>query len=379
MALALAGCGRAESVDSLDRSDAGVTEAPARDRALPWPIVDAERLAAGDPDSPLHLVSSDRLIGIDSSGNIFAYSMVTDKVEVFDSAGRFVTSRGRLGGGPGEYRYVGGLTVRADGTLLVLDHGKGAVVGFAPDGTPLAERSYLDWGYAYGGVEFLADGVVIETREVNEQRQPVYGLRWATAGQDTTLADLRPRTLGQAFFQCDDGRTITLNGADVLFAPDLLWAVDRTHVAVARSDSYDIRIFESGHLERLIRRPLEVTPATTAQVRRQYPEGRALAQGRSCRQGPDVLAAALGVAEHLPLLAGLEYAPDGSLWARRFRLPGEEPIADVFGAKGEYLGSLRGPGFPIGFATGGRFVGLIPDPSTGGFQVHRYALGGAPW
>jgi hypothetical protein len=224
----------------------------------------------------------------------------------------------------------------------------------------------------------VGDTAVFYGRERDAEGRPVHALRWITPERDTTLATLRPATLGQAKFQCP-ASTLTLNGSELLFTPNLAWAVGPGEVAVAAGDVYQVTVFVGGRLHHLIRRPISPVPATVEHARRRYPEGIALLQGRTCRQSAEELAAKLGIARTLPALERLRYAPDGSLWVQRFALPGDVLTTDVFGPNGGYLGSLTGPGFPVGFAAGGRFLGLVPDSESGAYQVHQYRLDPAPW
>ncbi|MFN0179615.1 MAG: 6-bladed beta-propeller [Gemmatimonadales bacterium] len=362
----------------VDSAGILIASGPRVDRPTPWRVTFLHRLAPDDADSPLHLVRSPAFVGLDSAGRIFVLNELTGRIEVYDPDGRLLGTRGRKGGGPGEYQYVGTLDVRPDGTLFVVDHGKDAIVGFGPDGAVLLERSLAALGYAYGGASFLGDTGVFHGHELDDEKNPVHALRWIAPERDTTLATLRPATLGQATFQCP-GSTITLTGAELLLTPNLAWAVAPGLVAVAAGDEYQVAVFIGGRLHHLSRRPIVPIPATVEHVRRRYPDGIALFQGRSCRQGPDVLAAALGIAPTLPVLDRLRYAPDGALWVQRFTLPGAAPITDVFGPDGTYLGSQTGPGFPVGFASEGRFLGLVPDVETGGYQLHLYRLSPAPW
>lgn len=159
----------------------------------------------------------------------------------------------------------------------------------------------------------------------------------------------------------------------------LVWAVGPGTVAMAAGDVYQIAVFLGGRLHQLVRRPISPVPATVEHARRRHPDGMALLQGRTCRQSADELVAKLGIARTLPVLDRLRYAPDGSLWVQRFGLPGDLLTTDVFGPDGAYLGSLTGPGFPAGFASGGRVLGLVPDIESGAYQVQWYRLDPAPW
>jgi len=218
----LLGCARPSRDPPAGLVDsAGVTIAsgPLTDRAAPWRVTSLQRLAPDDADSPLHLVRVPTFVAVDSAGRIFVHNEATEQIEVYNQGGQFLATRGRKGGGPGEYQYVGSLDVRPDGTLLVVDDGKTAIVSFGPDGAVLPQRSFAALGYAYGGIAYLGDTAVFYGRERDADGRPVHAIRWVAADRDTTLATLRPATLGQAKFQCPTS-TLTLNGSELLFTPN---------------------------------------------------------------------------------------------------------------------------------------------------------------
>jgi hypothetical protein len=165
----------------------------------------------------------------------------------------------------------------------------------------------------------------------------------------------------------------------LVFAPKLQWAVAGRLIAVAVQDRYDIKVFERTLLRRVLRRQVAPIPASTSHVARLFPEGLLFGTGTSCRKAAAELVAQFGLAATLPLLGRLAFAPDSSLWVERFRLPGEVPATDIFARSGEYVGTLTGAGFPVGFASHGRFIGLVSDEASGAFQVFLYQLVPEPW
>ena len=87
---------------------------------------------------------------------------------------------------------------------------------------------------------------------------------------------------------------------------------------------------------------------------------------------------ARGFAPVVPAISGLAVAPDGTLWVRRGRVNGEpEPAVDVYGADGEYTGTLPpGSPFPVAFAgraTAYRVVALEPT-DTGSIDIVLYEI-----
>jgi hypothetical protein len=377
--LSLLGCGSRDdpSTGALDSAGVQISTGPAADRPLPWFVLTTQRLGADDPDNPLQLVRWPGWVTADTAGRIYVLNEVLDRIEVRDSSGRYLKARGRKGGGPGEYQYPSHLHASADGFLSVVDQGKSAVIRFDPQGTVLPERSFAALGYAFGGIIFLGDTAVLHGRDADAANRPVHALRWITPTADTTLLTLRPRSLGTARFQCP-GFTVTLNGVEVLLAPELQWAVGQGRLAATTQERYEVMVFSGPRLSQLLRRPLLAVPATAEYVRRRYPEGQIV--GRApCRKQAEELIAKFGLTENLPVLGRLRYAPDGSLWVQRFTLPGTTSLTDVYSPAGQYLGTLAGPGFPVAFLSGGRFLGLLPDQESGAYQALVYRLASAPW
>jgi hypothetical protein len=361
----------------VDSAGVTIVMGPKVDEPTKWHLAQASRVPSEDHDHPLFTIRFHGLIGIDSSERIYSYNEALERVEVYTAQGRLIGTRGRRGGGPGEYQYPGWIHVQPGGSVSVIDYGKRAVVSFASDGTVEPERSLTRSGHPHGGVQFWGDTIIVHRRSLDSVGRPVHTLHMITSTLDTVLASVMPATRGAARFECP-GVTMRINGAELIFAPQLSWATSAGILAVAVQDEYNIRVYRGSTLERIIRRPVQKVPARPEDVARLYPEG-ALFGGKSCRQSADQMATQFGFAEFLPVIGRLSFSPDGTLWVERYRLPGDEPATDLFGTDGRYLGTLAGVGFPVGFAAQGRFLGVIADKETGGEMLMRYRIEPAPW
>lgn len=80
-----------------------------------------------------------RSIGVDDQENIWTLDWKDDKVRVFDSTGKLISSFGKKGQGPGEWESPSRMLVLPDGTGVILDLHK--LTFYALDGTCLKEIS----------------------------------------------------------------------------------------------------------------------------------------------------------------------------------------------------------------------------------------------
>lgn len=76
---------------------------------------------------------------VDEEGNTYALDFQLNEVKVYDADGEFVTSFGREGEGPGEFRFPTGLMLLPDDRLGVIQAAPGRIVVFTRDGAPAGE------------------------------------------------------------------------------------------------------------------------------------------------------------------------------------------------------------------------------------------------
>jgi hypothetical protein len=98
-------------------------------------------------------------MAVDEEGGIYAFDSRVPALRHFDAEGEYIRTLGREGGGPGEYgewsdmfaqlhqlpgqlselqAFVGALTVRRDGKIVLADLGNARLNLYEPDGTPAA-------------------------------------------------------------------------------------------------------------------------------------------------------------------------------------------------------------------------------------------------
>ncbi|HEV7587484.1 MAG TPA: 6-bladed beta-propeller [Longimicrobium sp.] len=86
-------------------------------------------LEDGDPNRVFGVIQD---VAIDRSGKIYVLDALARSIRVFTRDGRFVSSIGRMGRGPGEFFIPVAMTVDAQDRLYVLDQGNARVDVFAP-------------------------------------------------------------------------------------------------------------------------------------------------------------------------------------------------------------------------------------------------------
>jgi hypothetical protein len=261
----------------VDSAGVRIVAGPVADEPAKWRLAEASRVAADNADHPLFTVRYHGLVGMDSNERIYSYNEALERLEVYTAQGRLVGTRGRRGGGPGEYQYPGWIHVKTGGSVSVIDNGKRAVVNFASDGTVEPERSLARSGHPHGGVQFWGDTIVVHRRSLDSMGRPVHTLHMITSTLDTVLASVTPATRGAARVECP-GVTMRINGAELIFAPQLSWATSRNILGVAVQDEYDIKMYRGTTLERIVRRPVPKVPARV----RARPPGSGSAEADDC-------------------------------------------------------------------------------------------------
>jgi hypothetical protein len=118
-------------------------------------------------------------MAVDEEGGIYAFDSRVPALRHFDFQGEYIRTLGREGGGPGEYgewsdmfaqlhqlpgqlselqAFVGALTVRRDGKIVLADLGNARLNLYEPDGTPAAHWS------VQGGI-FSRQGIAVDTAD----------------------------------------------------------------------------------------------------------------------------------------------------------------------------------------------------------------------
>jgi hypothetical protein len=312
------------------------------------------------------------LIGADASGNLFVLDPTNARIVVFDADGQFLRSMGGSGGGPGEFRAPGSISVSSDGEIAVFDYGKGTLVRFDAGGevddeqpfplfpTPNAQRHFSQF----------RDTTLVSTSTSPIEPGDLTQMLRQIVGSDTLVLEEFPLPPAEiaTFEKC--GVSLPLLP---VFAPEVAWATQPGMVAVSSSVEYSVSFIEAGRLTRIVRRAIDPMPASREQAIVHRGDGFRMSSSQgSCAIDPDEMVDKGGYADIIPLIGTLFLSPTGELWVQRFTVDRDAiaPI-DVFDARGAYIGTLaRDSISPVILLPGGR-VGVV---ETDELDVQRLAV-----
>jgi hypothetical protein len=358
--LTAAACGapERERVERADSAGVQIVLNHAPDRELDWKFSERFHLGGADEGPEAFYEVGPWLVSVDGQGRIFALDPSNFRVVVFDSSGRHLRTVGRKGGGPGELERPAMLSVAPDGTAAVVDWGKGALVRFAPDGTPLADARFSEVGLPIGFAAQTADTVWFRVRRYGKGSLTEELVRF-TGGDAQTVFELTLEVGPPIRFSCGIG----LSASERIFSRGLVWHVSATRLAVSRRPGYAVDIFQGGTLAASVRRAGEPRRATREMALREVGEGMTIrVEGAgNCVVPPEEVIEKRGYADVVPAIRGIALAPDGWLWVQRYTLPGEPRKIDVFDETGAYVGTLTGRALPIAFLPNGDILERVAD------------------
>lgn len=316
-------------------------------------------------------------VAFDAAENLYVLDRPNKRVVVFDSAGRFVRSFGKRGGGPGEFALPQQMTITAAGEVAVSDIGHRALILFGPDGQhrrniPFAGASVLMGrtlaAHPRGGVVSRALG------NPSTQGNGAFGnevILWYPDGGGGPTPIL---TLSSVAERRASG---TANRTPPVFSPVLRFAVlPSGDIAFVDRATYDVRVVSTaGRVHRVLRRPLAPRRVTSADCEwerwrqtEQLSGGLALV-GPESGPVPPVLRGNIAAglrnerfADVMPVVKALKVDASGNLW---IELSGPSPDRpgpiDIVTPAGRYLGTLASVRMPAAFSPGGRAAYVEAD------------------
>ena len=344
------------------RDSAGVTlvDNDGPDRAAPWRLEPIATIGGADTGVENFGRLDYSTVGADTLGHVYIVNEAEGHVVVFDSAGRYVRTIGRKGGGPGEIQGVGSMFVEPSGGVAIQDYGKMALVRLGFDGgtkpdTPITRLL----GLLYGVIRFEGDTLLLHSQGELTPNPPEKLLA-ITRADTTTLASLVRIPPNGELNACDRYR---MRGLPRIFAPQMNWTAGGGSVVVNTTAAYEVDIHRANRLVRRIRRNVALIPATTEMIRRLYPAGR-MYGGKECIVSADQIERDVGAADVVPAIQGVALDQEGRLWVGRYTFPDEPSRTDLFSATGGYLGTFSGIGTPLGFPARGLVVTASVDSAT---------------
>ncbi|HLB55397.1 MAG TPA: hypothetical protein VJK71_09845, partial [Gemmatimonadales bacterium] len=341
----LLGCSGAPPADSMGvRDTAGVeiVEHPAGfEESLPKWVVDSTPLVdiggREEPGHDLHRVGGAARL---QDGRIVVINRGSGELRFFDSTGRYLSSAGRLGHGPGEFSdFIASVQVLPGDTLFVLDAQLRRGSFLAPSGEfvrsiPTAQRGERHWvtvSAVLRGGRLLA-----ESREFSEMREtsgPVRRDPFAfvlmtprDSALDTIAVvpgyEVHPGVVSEGGHEYPALRSLE-------FGRSTVWATDGIRIVVGTNEPDGIRIYDGGgKLLRIIRSATPPERVTEEHRKRRDQENLARIdqQTGSEQLKEEWRKNALNprYAETFPYYERLLPGTDGALWLERVRRYNDE-------------------------------------------------------
>jgi hypothetical protein len=348
---------RAERTDSAGIQ---IVTSQGEDRILPASFT-RRALIGGDDEGPASFFRVFRSrIGVDAAGNLYVLDSDAHRVVVFDSIGNFVRTVGSRGSGPGEIEFPVAMDVRGDGTIAIMDITKqqGLVV-WGPDGSVLPSYR-IGEGRTLGAFAFRGDTLTSSATDfASEDGRQRTVLSVEQGGERRELAAVDVALPGMLQFETCP----VMLRLPPLFTPSLSWSSRGNRVVATTSAEYEVKVFNAGELQMLLRRAIPPRAATSELATQEVGESMGLVAGATrCEIPADEVATKRGFAPTIPLVRYATSAPDGRIWVERFVVKGDPVIVDVFSSDGEYLGTLReGSPSPVAFLPNGDFAAIVRD------------------
>jgi hypothetical protein len=329
-----------------------------------------------------------------------AYDAQVPVLRKYDREGRFITTIGREGGGPGEYQQATGLAISHDGTVKLWDARARRLSSFSPEGEFFAGQRVEARGFSSSRslfVDTLGNTYVYMSfrspREAITDRTMRGLVKLDPDGQvvDTLFEPDMGFEPQQLELTITTGTSVATTIMSIPFAPRSVWAFSpHGHYVAGVGDRYAVSLIRSGEPVLRIERevaPVPVDPdekaahseAITANMRRMRPgwrwDGPAI---------PDTKAA----------FRQLDVGLDGRIWVWRYqraerqevgaeeedRRPNprrdwpEPTVYDVFEPDGRYLGAVRIPRETRVFVRWGDYVWGITRDSLDVQYIERFRL-----
>ena len=325
---------------------------PQADTRLGWevgaePVVSIGALEGDDP----YLLDLVRGALTLADGRIVVENTGANELRVFDASGRYLSTWGGSGDGPGEFDDLIGMD-RWPGDSLITWFAQGRRL------TVFDNRGNFGRTFALEGAVHRSPEVALPTGRILASETIIPELRQDGLQRDTVVYQLQGAQGGQ------QGRLGTFLGSErhreysgsrtrvmsLIFDHDIANFMWGDLVVVAPNYGYEIRAFDTdGTLKRIVRREHEVITRTAAHVDA-YIEERVMREPERLRA--DRRRAMRERYEGIPLpethpafVTAIADAVD-HLWVQEYRLPGEgdaAPLWTIFDPQGSVLGFVETP------------------------------------
>lgn len=372
--LAMACTGRDDGTPLVVRTDSAGVEvltSTLDDRPLEWSF-EREWVRGGADEGPEAFYRVTRSsVDADVRGRLYVLDRAQSQVVVFSPDGEFLHTFGARGEGPGELVSPGSMVVSGDGTVQVVDLGKGRLVGFGPDGVPTTETAFGAYAMPGSGrhIGAGATGIyVASTLPDAPEGRMWYGLQLYEADDTTLLADHLFPMPAMEMYDCGGGFSLPR-----VFETNVAWDNQGSLVAASPGPGYGVTLFDGVRTVRRIAVDRPPRPATESMAIAELGEGFRVDFGQGlCIVTPEEMVPLRGFTEVLPWVDDIAVSPSGEVWVRRFEVgPEVEGPIDLFDATGAYVGTAPpDTPFPLAFLDADRFAAAEVDAT----DVERVAV-----
>ena len=359
-----------------------------------------EEASIGAAEGPDHALLSESVFVHLSAEHILVADAEVPAVRQYDLEGGFMRDLGGSGQGPGEYSFPAMITTSADGRVFVFDARARRVNVYSDTGEPLdtypvPQAACCIWTMATGPSGDLWLPVL---RFGDDPLSPDFAVQ--AHGRDGPIDPFWP--IVDDAPEAVSVRVDDRSSRPIPFAPQSVWGVAAPElVMVGFGDRYRIEIQHRGRVTRIIEKHWQPIPVDPAHV--EWSKALLIA---SVQQSGSSRSAwtwdGAGVPSHQPAFAELMGTQTGEMWVRRdgssVRLDDcvadpitdgamiarqrpcwrAEPIVDVIGADGRFLGEVELPeGAKLSsgtFSARGKAVVLVVEDEAGTIMVKRYRL-----
>jgi hypothetical protein len=389
--VAMAACGESAGAPTATVTDsAGVqivtSTAPAWGKGEGWVIDSVPSLDIGGSDTDPHydLLDVSGMARL-RDGRIAVLNAGSSQLMLYDSTGTWVSSSGRAGEGPEEFRVPYSLFRYPGDTLAIFDYQLRRLSRFAPDGAFLGSISTAQ---AAGGgfvlpLALLSDGSWLARARSGFTPNSKPGAMRPLELLVHLTPDLGPEAdtvvtvPGSESWVISSGsgenRSITVWG--VPLGPSSSYAAHDSLIYAGDNARYEVNAYRpNGTMVRSIRRAGEPPPVTDeilAGVKARFLEG--VPPERLAEQQD--LWGKFPKHDHMPAYDDFAFDTEGNLWVIQSRVLRSEPAtADVFDTTGRLLGSVHLPASFTPFEVGPDYVlGLWRD-DVGLEHVRMYGI-----
>jgi len=350
----------------------------------------------------------------DETGALYILDRDAGHIVVMSPTGEFVRTIGRKGEGPGELVSPMGLTLLADGRLVVFDFAKQGFQVFGTDGEFIESVTLSpEDGFpgthlvgmpdgrlaSYGGVRFSTSG---GSSVIDEEPEgwPItaFGLDGSRDVVYTAWKPPPPEEEQTSEISAGDNRLLFEAQKQVAFEPDLkLDVLSDGRLAVVDSVEYRVKLVRDGNVASTLERPIAPTPVDEEiqQLERQrqldalsepgavgtrmtvISAGGSGSSGGSFSAPPDAIKKMMEdrihgmlFAPEVPVIAAMKVDWNDRLWIERAgAMPGEDGPTDVVTPDGRYLGTIPPDGLRIPAAFGPD--GLVAYIESDELEVQR--------